>query len=641
MVTPLDILAPGGTLIVASACSEGFGSPEFRASQGRLLELGPDAFLQTLLAKRFADVDEWQTEMQLKSLRAGTRPALHDRSRRRGAAPHRRRERRLGRGRARGGDRARRRPGDRGDSRRTVCRPRRRLTRARCRRRRRSRSTSISSAGSAATCSSPRWSTRCPRSPRRCSPSSRPCGPRGAALPEFREATSAGLRARGFGLARGPAAACAPPRGPRARHARRRRGTAATTHAGTARTYPQLRDALVDAPLSPATRRHALALLALLADAEAARARHRGRRRAFPRARGLGFAAGPGRRRRIAAALEGARWTASALPLGGGTVRTAHGVLPVPAPATTRLLAGYPWRDDGVAGERVTPTGAAILRHLVPAAACGARRDGGRLVAIGQRRRDPRRCPGCRTSCARWCSTAATRVDGDADVVTVLEFDVDDMTGEEIARRRRPAARDAGRGRRVGRLARRQEGTAARRLPGARARRARPTRSRRRASPRRRRWGCACATSAGARCAATEVACAVDGAALSRQGRRAPRRRAHRQGRARRSRPARRASPRAGGRAPPARRARSGRPTNERAPPANGVLARARRRARPPRHARDRGLRRRRLDDARARRAAVLARARHDVSRRGAGRAGRGADRGSRRTPPGTAGRWS
>jgi nickel-dependent lactate racemase len=71
MVTPLDILEPGGTLIVASACSEGFGSPEFRAAQGRLRALGPDAFLQTLLAKRFADVDEWQTEMQLKSMRVG------------------------------------------------------------------------------------------------------------------------------------------------------------------------------------------------------------------------------------------------------------------------------------------------------------------------------------------------------------------------------------------------------------------------------------------------------------------------------------------------------------------------------------------------------------------------------------------
>ena len=71
MVTPLDILEPGGTLLVASACSEGFGSPEFRDAQRRMCELGPDAFLQSLLVKRFADVDEWQTEMQLKSMRAG------------------------------------------------------------------------------------------------------------------------------------------------------------------------------------------------------------------------------------------------------------------------------------------------------------------------------------------------------------------------------------------------------------------------------------------------------------------------------------------------------------------------------------------------------------------------------------------
>lgn len=69
MVTPLDIVEPGGTLIVASECSEGIGSAEFRASQARLVELGPDAFLQSILTKRFADVDEWQTEMQLKSLR--------------------------------------------------------------------------------------------------------------------------------------------------------------------------------------------------------------------------------------------------------------------------------------------------------------------------------------------------------------------------------------------------------------------------------------------------------------------------------------------------------------------------------------------------------------------------------------------
>ena len=71
MVTPLDILEPGGTLIIASECSEGFGSPEFRDAQRRLVELGPERFLATISAKSLADIDEWQTEMQLKSMRVG------------------------------------------------------------------------------------------------------------------------------------------------------------------------------------------------------------------------------------------------------------------------------------------------------------------------------------------------------------------------------------------------------------------------------------------------------------------------------------------------------------------------------------------------------------------------------------------
>ncbi len=54
----------------------------------------------------------------------------------------------------------------------------------------------------------------------------------------------------------------------------------------------------------------------------------------------------------------------SALPLGRGRTKTAHGMLPVPSPATTPLLEGYEFVDDGLAGERVTPTGAAILKHL-------------------------------------------------------------------------------------------------------------------------------------------------------------------------------------------------------------------------------------------------------------------------------------
>ncbi len=71
MVTPLDILEPGGTLIMASECAEGMGSDEFRASQTRLLSMGAERFLESLWAKSLADIDEWQTEMQLKSMRLG------------------------------------------------------------------------------------------------------------------------------------------------------------------------------------------------------------------------------------------------------------------------------------------------------------------------------------------------------------------------------------------------------------------------------------------------------------------------------------------------------------------------------------------------------------------------------------------
>ena len=71
MVGPLDILEPGGELIVASACSEGLGSKRYVEAQRRLVDLGPDGFAASIAGKAHADIDEWQTQMQLKPMRVG------------------------------------------------------------------------------------------------------------------------------------------------------------------------------------------------------------------------------------------------------------------------------------------------------------------------------------------------------------------------------------------------------------------------------------------------------------------------------------------------------------------------------------------------------------------------------------------
>ncbi len=71
MVGALDILEPGGTLVIASACSEGMGSAEYVSSQRNLLDMGAEFFLKRIKAQSHAAVDEWQTEMLLKPLRAG------------------------------------------------------------------------------------------------------------------------------------------------------------------------------------------------------------------------------------------------------------------------------------------------------------------------------------------------------------------------------------------------------------------------------------------------------------------------------------------------------------------------------------------------------------------------------------------
>ena len=62
--------------------------------------------------------------------------------------------------------------------------------------------------------------------------------------------------------------------------------------------------------------------------------------------------------------LDVERVTATPVCTGFGTVRCAHGLLPIPAPATARLLEGLPCFAGDMEGELCTPTGAALVRHL-------------------------------------------------------------------------------------------------------------------------------------------------------------------------------------------------------------------------------------------------------------------------------------
>ena len=116
---------------------------------------------------------------------------------------------------------------------------------------------------------------------------------------------------------------------------------------------------------------------------------------------------------------------ASALPLGGGFVETAHGRLPVPAPATAELLQGLPVHGGCGAGERVTPTGAAIVAALVDG--CGVQPE--MLLdklGCGAGGKDFPDCPNIlRAFLGRRAYKNAS-----ADEVIVVEANIDDSTPE-------------------------------------------------------------------------------------------------------------------------------------------------------------------------------------------------------------------
>lgn len=130
----------------------------------------------------------------------------------------------------------------------------------------------------------------------------------------------------------------------------------------------------------------------------------------------------------IIEALGPATWSVGALPLGSGRVQTAHGALPLPAPAVVRLLQGFAFFDDGLPGERVTPTGAAILRHLRCASGAGTRP--GRLIASGMGF-GSRKLPGMANVLRVLAFDPADAPA--ADEVALLAFEVDDQTAEDLA----------------------------------------------------------------------------------------------------------------------------------------------------------------------------------------------------------------
>lgn len=113
----------------------------------------------------------------------------------------------------------------------------------------------------------------------------------------------------------------------------------------------------------------------------------------------------------------------SPIAVGSGTVHCAHGILPVPAPATERLLRGLPVWSGTEQGELCTPTGAALLGHFasefgsLPAMRL-------KTCGVGTGNRDFATANVLR---ALWGET-----DDGTETVLELRCNLDDMTGEEI-----------------------------------------------------------------------------------------------------------------------------------------------------------------------------------------------------------------
>jgi uncharacterized protein (TIGR00299 family) protein len=124
--------------------------------------------------------------------------------------------------------------------------------------------------------------------------------------------------------------------------------------------------------------------------------------------------------------LKPDRITCGEVELGGGVVRCAHGVLPVPAPATQLLIRGMPVTTGGFDKEMTTPTGAAILAASVDEFITTARfREA--LTGYGIGTRNMERPNFLRVSLREEAGEAAP---WKTETLTLVEAAIDDMTGE-------------------------------------------------------------------------------------------------------------------------------------------------------------------------------------------------------------------
>ena len=125
--------------------------------------------------------------------------------------------------------------------------------------------------------------------------------------------------------------------------------------------------------------------------------------------------------------LKVERVAASPVHVGYGQVRCAHGLLPVPAPATARLLTGIPVAAGAVEGELCTPTGAALLRRFV--------REWGPMPPMTVERwgfgMGTKEFPGA-ANCLRM-ALGESEAGAARETLWELRCEMDDMTGEDLA----------------------------------------------------------------------------------------------------------------------------------------------------------------------------------------------------------------